>query len=316
MVSDNLPYTVETYPNRDAWLKGRGNGIGASEVGVILGVSKWSSPYALWKRKRGITSPEETTEEQQWGWLMERAIGDWFQQDTGWRVKFDGLRVLRSKSHPFISCSLDGLVVPGLAGIEIPGVPFILHEESPIDFKNCHVRVASEWKNCPPPTHQIQLQMQMFVTGTPIAFIAVCVGGCEGRWFPVLRNEKLIQRAVYKVEQFWTSMQQGVEPPVDGHESTRLAITNEFSPPVTGKRIELSQQGLAWVQQFDAATEIAKKAKEGREEAANHIRREMEDAEVAECPGGSGFVWKQGKGGTRSLRRVEKLPKELSEVME
>lgn len=315
MVSEP-PYTVETYKHRDAWLKGRGNGIGASEVAVILGVSKWSSPYALWKRKRGITSPEETSEEARWGWLMEPAIGNWFQEDTGWRVKFDGLRVLRSKSHPFISCSLDGLVVPGLAGIEIPGVPFIIHEECPIDFKNCHFRVAGEWKDNPPLAHQCQLQTQMFVTGAPLAFIAVCVGGCEGRWFPILRNDQFIRRMLYKVVEFWKSVQDGVEPPVDGHEKTRLAITEEFSPPTNGKRIELPEEALHWVNQFDGMKQAKKFAEEGFETAANHIRRYMEDAEIAECPGGSGFVWKENKGGTRSLRRVDKVPRDLSEVLE
>lgn len=309
----SLPYLVESYPNREAWLRARGNGIGASEVSTILGVSKWQSPFALWARKRGITSAESPDETQQWGWLMEPAIGNWFQQTTGWKVQFDGLRILRSVSHPFLACSLDGLVIPPLSGIDIEGIPLI-HVECPIDFKNCHVRVAHEWKDNPPLSHQCQLQMQMFITGAPVAFIAVCVGGCEGRWFPVVRNDKFIARAIPRVQAFWQAVQDGIEPSVDGHETTRLALQEMFTPPNPDKHIELPEDALPWVQQFDQAVEILARAEYGKDEAANHIRRFMGDAVIAECPGGSGFVWRQNKGGKRPLRRVEKVPKDLSEV--
>ena len=34
------------------WLRLRSEGIGASEIGMALGVSDWGGPLALWHRKR------------------------------------------------------------------------------------------------------------------------------------------------------------------------------------------------------------------------------------------------------------------------
>jgi len=312
------PYTVHQYSNRAEWLDGRSNGIGASEAAVVLGVSKWQSPFALWARKRGIVGPSDQTEQQRWGLLMEGAIAQWFAEETGFTLSEENTSgcVLKSVRWPFMGCTLDRWIVPGLAGIEFDGIDGTFYEPFPLELKVCDAMVAHEWKKEPPLSYNIQLQYQMAITGAPVACIAVCVGAKEGRWFPVVRNDKFIARMIPRVQAFWQSVVDGVRPDVDGHETTRLALQEMFAPPQVGKRIEIPQPLLAVVEQFDAATSMLAIAKERKEDAANRIRLAMEDAEVAECPGGSGFTWKQDRGGKRSLKRVDKVPKELSEVME
>lgn len=311
----HLPYTIEQYANREAWLRGRGQTIGASEVGVILGVSKWQSPFALWARKRGIFGENQPSSEQRWGWLMESAIGNWFQDETGWRVKFDGLRILRSKPWPFLSCTLDGLVIPGLAGIQFDGIDEIFHDEFSLELKNLNDHVKHEWKDQPPVNYWCQTQMQMAIMGTNVAVLACCIGGNEGRWFPVLRDEKFIQRSLPRVQAFWQAVQDGEQPSVDGHETTRQALQFLFDPPKRDKRIELPEEILPYVAAFDAASNMADIAEEQRDKAANFIRHAMGDAEIAECPGNNGFTWRKQRDGKRPLKRVAKLPKDLSEVL-
>ncbi len=38
--------------SRQEWLEDRKKGIGGSDVGTILGLNKWKSPYQLWLEKQ------------------------------------------------------------------------------------------------------------------------------------------------------------------------------------------------------------------------------------------------------------------------
>lgn len=309
-----LPYTVERFSTREEWLAGRTGGIGASEAAAILGVSKWQSPFAIWARKRGILPPDHhMTSEQRWGLLMEPAIARWFAEETGYRIeRNDGYTVLRSKAYPWLCCTLDAWILPDLAGVQYEGIlDVIYHDPHPLEFKNADRMVAYEWQKSVPLAYQVQQQVQMVVTGAPVSVIAVCLGGNDGKWHPVLRNETFIRRMLPRLEAFWKGVQEGNPPEVDGSESTREALRDMYDPPKNGKRIELPQEMMPWVQQFDAATAIASRAKAGRDEAANHIRQAMGDAEIAEVPDGKGggFTWKLDRGGKRTFKRKDKLPK-------
>ena len=54
--------TIIRPKDREAWLQGRKQGIGSSEVGTILGLNPFETPYQLWRRKRGMDAPVEENE--------------------------------------------------------------------------------------------------------------------------------------------------------------------------------------------------------------------------------------------------------------
>lgn len=49
----------KVFKDRESWLEGRENGIGASEASAVLGFSPWLSSIELWKRKVGLVTPRE-----------------------------------------------------------------------------------------------------------------------------------------------------------------------------------------------------------------------------------------------------------------
>ena len=51
-------FKVEIAQDRDAWLEQRKGFIGASDVGTLLGLTTWGSPYELWARATGKFIPE------------------------------------------------------------------------------------------------------------------------------------------------------------------------------------------------------------------------------------------------------------------
>lgn len=66
------------------WLEDRKKGIGGSDVGTILGLNKWKSPYQLWLEKTGQVVLEESgSEPAYWGNVLEEVVAKEFQERTG-----------------------------------------------------------------------------------------------------------------------------------------------------------------------------------------------------------------------------------------
>lgn len=66
------------------WLEDRRKGIGGSDVGTILGLNKWKSPYQLWLEKTGqVELDESNSEPAYWGNVLEEIVAKEFTERTG-----------------------------------------------------------------------------------------------------------------------------------------------------------------------------------------------------------------------------------------
>jgi putative phage-type endonuclease len=70
-----LPPNQAVHGNTE-WYELRREGVTASEIPVILGLSGWDSPWALWHRKRGLIGDDPDTEDASWGRRLEPVIAD------------------------------------------------------------------------------------------------------------------------------------------------------------------------------------------------------------------------------------------------
>lgn len=66
----------EAHPGNPRWHELRRKGVTASEIPVILGLSRWDSPWALWHRKRGLIDDDTAGESAAWGRRLEPVIAD------------------------------------------------------------------------------------------------------------------------------------------------------------------------------------------------------------------------------------------------
>ena len=79
-------YNIIRPATHQEWLEQRKLGIGSSEVGTILGVNPWETPYQLWRRKTGRNPQVEENDAMRWGHYLEDAIAHAFQDETGKQV--------------------------------------------------------------------------------------------------------------------------------------------------------------------------------------------------------------------------------------
>ena len=76
-------YNIIRPNSHQEWLDQRKLGIGSSEVGTILGVNPYETPYQLWRRKLGIDPPVQENDAMRWGHYLEDAIAKAFEDTTG-----------------------------------------------------------------------------------------------------------------------------------------------------------------------------------------------------------------------------------------
>lgn len=201
---------------RDEWLDERKSGIGASEAAIVLGLSPWKSPLALYAEKIGVPEPTEETEAMEWGRRLERPIAEKFAETTGRLVELnDDLTIDRHPEFPFILATLDATQYS--EDRDGPGV---------LEIKTTNAARKREWiESGPPQFYLVQVQHQLCVTGRRWGSIAVLFGGQEFAWFDVERNDAFIDEVlVPELRSFWERIEKRIPPPADGSDSSRKAL--------------------------------------------------------------------------------------------
>lgn len=70
----------------EEWLKEREYGIGASEVGAILGLSPFETPFSLWLKKTKQVEREPENQAMKMGHLLEPVVSQLWEEATGQKV--------------------------------------------------------------------------------------------------------------------------------------------------------------------------------------------------------------------------------------
>lgn len=98
-----------TFNGRDEWLEARKDGIGASEVGTIVGLNPWETPYQLWRRKIGLDAPKPMTKAMIRGHILEDGVARYFAEETGREIIKSSVEdfMFIDKEKPFLRVSPD-----------------------------------------------------------------------------------------------------------------------------------------------------------------------------------------------------------------
>lgn len=101
--------TIIRPASREQWLKIRESGIGSSEVGTILGLNPYETPYQLWRRKIGIDAPKEQNFAMRAGHYLEDAVSQFYHDETGKEIikSSAGDWIIRSNDRPYMQVSPD-----------------------------------------------------------------------------------------------------------------------------------------------------------------------------------------------------------------
>lgn len=284
--------------DRRAWLQMRRTGIGSSDCSAVLGMSKYSTPYLLWRDKTGRDPldaiPQANLEAIEWGTILEPVIRQRASERLGLEVTTSTM--LRSTLRPWQLCDPDGIV--GDAVVEI---------------KNTSAWLSSDWDGQVPDHAELQVNHAMAVTGAAGAHVWGLIGGNRLVTMEVDRNERLVSLINEAEEEFWFEhVVADVEPVIDGSDATRAAILGSAEP--TGQPVYADDPDAVrrWIAQYEAAAAQEKSAKADKAEARNNLLRLLD--------GGTALLDQDGvelcriKAGTFAPKQFEAAFPEIADV--
>ena len=288
----DLILSVKEAEDHEKWLAVRNQGIGGSDASVIMGLNPYKSAYQLWLEKRGVVDPEDLTGNPYiyWGRKNEANIADWFQEETGKKIR--RLGTLQNREKPFLLANVDRMVTGEDAGLEI---------------KTAGVSQYKKWKDDEiPDSYYCQCLHYMAVTGADYWYIAVLLGGNDAKWKRIERNEEDIRVLIEEETKFWEMVKTNTPPPIDGTMSCSNALKLKYKGD-PGSETMLPAEAADIINELDKDAEVEKALKKSIQLKKNKLMDMMGDFEVGRI-GDRKVTWKMVNG--RESISIAKLKKE------
>ena len=203
----------EDYANREEWLVGRNQGIGASEAGAVCGMSPFETARDVYYRKTGIEPAKDLSKNSavEYGNRLEPAMRTMFQAEhPELTLTYHPFGVYFQEERPWIRATLDGELT------DAEGRRYVL------EIKTAAVSNASrwaKWKDRIPEYYMAQCIAQMAATGWDGVYLFAKLtklnGDSELRTYKIERSEheEDIKWLVGKLNEFWHMVLNRIPPP-------------------------------------------------------------------------------------------------------
>lgn len=258
-------------------------GVGASDVGAILGLSKYKTPLDVYMEKLGLTPPSEDSEAAEWGHRLEPVIAQKYAAQHPGVLLYE-CDTVAHPLHPWALATPDRR-------------PYTERDEWLLEIKTREDRTAGEFGE--PGTDQVpydvlvQCQWQMFVTVLKRCDVALLV---NGRRFSVytIHADAEIQNTLYeRVRDFWhCHVLQQVPPDVTAQDNATLA---KLFPRNTAPMLDGDAETFEIVGDI-ARRKAAVKKLEGEQDAFEAaLKAKIGEAEGFTFPNGSKVTWTKNK---------------------
>lgn len=183
--------------DHDAWLKAREDGIGASEVAAILGLSPFETPFSLWLKKTKQILPEPENEAMLMGHLLEEVVAKRWEMETGEKViKASAADIIYvHPEYDYMRATPDRIVRGRKKLLE------------------CKTTLSQVDETDPPIYWVAQVIYQMYVTGIHDADLAWLVSGRFFGYAHIPYDPEFAEFIAERVSHFWNDCVKGGKEP-------------------------------------------------------------------------------------------------------
>ncbi len=278
-------YDIIKYDTTEEWLKIRQQGIGGSDVAVLMGLSSYKSPLELWKEKVTGEAEYTTSLAAERGKALEPVALREYERITGNKVdKIDG-GVLRSKEYPFMQASLDG---------------YVKDKNILIEAKSANTFVANQWGELDaegiceteeiPPNYYLQVQHYMVVTGFKQCVVVVYFTAIDkiGR-YPIQADLETQQIIIDREKDFWSDVNNDRPPTAEARD---ISITY---PKSNGKAFQINPVIKCVLEKLIIAEAKRKEFEKEETELKDKIKLFLKSDEILKDGDKTLLTWKSAK---------------------
>lgn len=284
---------------REEWLQARRAGLGGSDMGAILGLSKYRTPVDVWLEKTGRAPGQEETLQMRFGTYAEEFVAQEYCAKTNQAVQ----RFTKMLHHPTapVLGNVDRLVVP--AGAKVASHKGEVRTDKLLECKTASAFAAynaDEWgaegTDAVPMSYLIQCATYMALTGCSYADLAVLFGNQEVRIYNLKRDTELETEVIARATEWWNRYVVADIPPAPICDADVRAL---FPNSTAGKSVEAVEETLTMIEALRKAKAEIMQLEETADTAALAIKALLGDAEALTLNGKPLVTWKSSKPAQR-----------------
>lgn len=298
-------YTIHKKLSHTQWLSQRSQGIGSSEVGTLMGVNPWQSPYQLWLKKTGRDATvKEETKAMKAGHRLENAVADYYQDETGNRIikssAGDWLAV--DKQRPYLRASPDRT-------FWLANMPQQKRYKGIVECKTTQRNID---KDNIPQYWYCQLQYQLGVMELQHGALAWLRSGIDFDYQDFDFNPDFYKEMTARIEEFWCkNVLEDIEPDI----TTADDVCAKYMRSQLGKVVVATTETEDAVNDLKSIKEQLATLKAQQTELEDKIKIVMQDGEsLLDQQGTVLCTWKTAKDSSTFNEKA--LKKEMPDIYE
>jgi putative phage-type endonuclease len=270
--------------------------IGGSDIGAILGLSRFRSPIEVWMEKTGKEIKQKDSLPLRFGSFAEEFVASEYSRSTGFDLIHDE-SIFIHPAHSFMSAHIDR---------------FVLESDSSaptriLECKTANPFSSSEWGEVGsdevPMSYLCQCIWYMAITNVDRVDLAVLFGNSDFRIYEIARDKELEAVILQKASIFWSKYVLKDTPPPAISEQDCHALFNKGD---SSKSIEAGIETIELTKRLlTLNSEIEMREKEISSIKQN-IMNQMQEAETLTYQGKVLATWKAPKPSFRlDSKRLE-----------
>ncbi len=279
--------------------------IGGSDIGAILGLSKFRTPREVWMEKTGKEVRQLDSLPLRFGSFAEEFVASEYARATSFELLHDE-SIYIHPTHPMMSAHVDRFVLGD--GLNKPATRLL-------ECKTANPFTRGEWGE--PGTDQVPMSYlcqciwYMAITGIEQCDLAVLFGNNDFRIYEIARDLELEALVIEKALHFWNEhVLKDIAPPAQT-EGDYQALFKKSDP---SKTIEANPNTVELIRQLQSLSAQSGDVDEQITQIKQHIMNEMKEAEVLSYQGNVIATWKAPKPSFRlDSKRLEQEEKEVFE---
>ena len=279
--------------------------IGGSDIGAILGLSKFRTPLEVWMEKTGKEVRKLDSLPLRFGSFAEEFVASEYARATGYELLHDE-SIYIHPTHPMMSAHVDRFVLGN--GLSKPATRLL-------ECKTANPFARGEWGE--PGTDQVPMSYlcqciwYMAITGIEQCDLAVLFGNSDFRIYEIARDLELETLVIEKALHFWNEYVLKDIPPPAQTEGDYQALFKKSDP---SKTIEANPKTIELIWQLQSLSKQSGDVDEQITQIKQHIMNEMKEVEVLSYQGNVIATWKAPKPSFRlDSKRLEQEEKEIFE---
>lgn len=278
----------------------RRTGLGGSDLGAILGLNPYRTPFEVWQEKTERAEPFVGNLQTRFGSYAEAFVAGEYCEQTGRRVqRFNAM--LRHPEAPLIA-HVDRLVIP--EGAKIAAYRGQIRTDRGLECKTASAFAAgcdSEWGEAGtdqvPQSYLVQCALYGAITGCPFWDLAVLIGSQEIRVYSLTRDLELEALLIDEGARWWRNHVVADVPPDPQSEAEARMRWAAHQP---GKVIDLDPETADLLRDYAAAKTRAKAIEDEIKAIRDRLIPALSDADAVTFAGATLATYRANKAGTRT----------------